>query len=247
MPKSISLNSIKATIIGLINGHYHLWFITMLIGLYIAIPILKKICEDKKTEEYFLIVAFIFTFILSFMSKIPVVGQYLGLNLFNITVPIVSGYSSYFILGHYLNTYQLSKKKEKLIYILGAISVLFTITATYYFSIYKGYPSEAFYNYLIVNTLCVSASIFLLFKNYISKIKLSDKLNNIIVKISNLTFGIYLVHDFLITLFTKLQLINNSIICSLLIPLIAIGIFILSLICSYIISKIRYIIILKNL
>ena len=50
--KTISLSILKLTYLDFINSHYTLWFITMLIGLYMAIPIFKKICEDKKIEEF---------------------------------------------------------------------------------------------------------------------------------------------------------------------------------------------------
>lgn len=235
--KTLNLFALKRTFIEFINSHYTLWFITMLVGLYMAIPIYRKICEDKKTEEYFLILSLIFVFILPLMTQAPIISKCLTTGIFNITVPVVLGYSGYFLLGHYLNTYEFSKKYEKTIYILGTISLIFTIVATYFFSVYKGYASEAFYNYLIINTLLVAVAIFTLFKNRISKIKTSNKFNNIVIKISKLTFGVYLVHDFFIIFFSMLE-INSSIPLSLATPIIAIIIFILSLICSYIISKI---------
>lgn len=235
--KTINLFTLKSIFIGFINSHYTLWFIIMLIGLYMSIPICKKICEDKKTEEYFLILSLVFAFVLPAINQAPIINKYLTTGIFSITVPIALGYSGYFILGHYLNTYTISKRNNKIIYILGIISLIFTIIATDIFSNYKGYASEAFYNYLMINTLFVAIAIFVLFKNNIPKLKTSNMFDSIIIKISKLSFGIYLIHDFFVSFFSMLNL-ESSFLISISSPIIAIVIFILSLICSYIISKI---------
>lgn len=234
-------NLIKYIINDFFKSYGHLWFLTMLIGLYISIPILRKICEDKKIEEYFLILSFIFTFIFPFILKIPGLSFYFQNSIFAFTVPIVSGYSGYFILGHYLNTYEISKTNEKIIYLLGFISVIFTIASTSLFSIYKGSPLETFYGYLLINTALVAIAIFILFKNHISKIKLSNKSSNRLKKLSKLTFGIYLIHQIFIILATTYNIFNSSITSAFLTPVYTLIIFILSLLCSYLISKIPFI------
>lgn len=219
----------------------HLWFLVMLVGLYMAIPILRKICEDKKTEEYFLLLSLIFTFTFPFLLNVPKLSFYFQNSIIGFAVPVVSGYSGYFVLGHYLNTYEISKKKEKIIYVLGIISVIFTIIATYLFSLYKGYASEAFYNYLLINNLLSAVAVFILFKNHVSKIKISDKTNTKIQKLSKLTFGIYLIHQTFIILATTYNILTPSIVNSLLTPFYTLVVFMLSLICSYIISKIPFV------
>ena len=234
-------NIFKYIINDFFKSYGHLWFLVMLIGLYMAVPILRKICEDKKTEEYFLILSLIFTFIFPFILNIPIINFYFQNSIISVTIPIVSGYSGYFVLGHYLHNYEISKKKEKILYILGIGSVIFTIVATYLFSIYKGYASEAFYNYLLINNLLSATAIFILFKKNVSKIKLSNKATNKIQKLSKLTFGIYLIHQIFIILATTYNIFNYSIISALLTPIYTLIIFIISLICSFIISKIPFI------
>ena len=234
-------NIFKYIINDFFKSYDHLWFLVMLIGLYMAIPILRKICEDKKTEEYFLLLSFIFTFIYPFILNIKNISFYFQNSIISFYVPIVSGYSGYFILGHYLNTYELSKNKEKTIYILGSVAIIFTIVATSILSMYNGFPLTTFYDYLSINTALVAIAIFILFKNHISKIKLSNKTNSIIKKISKLTFGIYLIHQTFIILATTYKIFNSSIKSAILTPIYTLIIFILSLICSYLISKIPFI------
>lgn len=38
---------------GIITSYYHLWFLPMIAGIYICLPIIKKISEDDKISNYF--------------------------------------------------------------------------------------------------------------------------------------------------------------------------------------------------
>lgn len=108
---------LKSFIVDVCAGHFHLWFSKMLLGLYVMIPIFKAIVADKKAEQYFLCIAFITTFIIPYIL-FPAIAHFskeLGLfceNFFDsLGIKIASGYSGYFVLGHYLNTYDLGIKK----------------------------------------------------------------------------------------------------------------------------------------
>lgn len=237
--QNISIQSLKKTISGFFNSHYHLWFLNILIGIYLMIPILKIISENKKAEEYFIILSFIFASFLPFISNISIINKILNTNIFNISIPLGINYTGYFLLGHYLNNYKLENKKEIAIYILGALSLIFTIIITSIISIYKGKPTDYFYNYLLPNIYFISTSIFILFKYHISKISILKKYNNIIIKLSNLTFGIYLIHDFFIIILKKANILFPSLISSTLTPLISLAIFLLSALVVLIISKIK--------
>lgn len=50
----------QGRLINFISAPYHLWFIFMIIGLYMMIPILKKVVENMYTLRYFLFMSFIF-------------------------------------------------------------------------------------------------------------------------------------------------------------------------------------------
>ena len=61
-----------------ITGHYHLWFLYMIVGLYLLIPLLRPIAQSETLMRYFLLLALIFTFLLpqlvlysSFISPEP--------------------------------------------------------------------------------------------------------------------------------------------------------------------------------
>ncbi|MBR2661951.1 MAG: acyltransferase family protein [Clostridia bacterium] len=56
--------SIASFVSSFIKGHYHLWFIYMIIGLYIITPMLNRIVSDEKLLRYFLILSFVFAIVI---------------------------------------------------------------------------------------------------------------------------------------------------------------------------------------
>lgn len=82
-----------------------------------------------------------------------------------------------------------------------------------------------------------STSLFIFFKNNFNDLTINKKNNNIIQKISQHTFGIYLIHpliiDKIVRKFNLLSLINNDV---FLIPFISIIVFVISFLISIILK-----------
>ncbi|WP_225556222.1 acyltransferase family protein [Flavobacterium columnare] len=78
------------------------------------------------------------------------------------------------------------------------IGILTTICATFFATKYKGKFYEGFYSYLMPNVLIVSIGIFLVFKDFI---KFNSKTISFFSKYS---YGIYLIHIFVMTNLEKL-------------------------------------------
>ena len=57
--------SLTNFVLEIISGHYHMWYIFMICGLYILTPILKKIAESESVTKYYILLAIIFTFIIN--------------------------------------------------------------------------------------------------------------------------------------------------------------------------------------
>ena len=122
----------------IIEGPVHFWFLKILIGLYVTIPILRMITQNKRSEEYFLIVALITAFVLPmFFTFIGLYNEsYKSFALYHYNafgIRIASGYVGYFVLGHYLFTYRLSGLAKRFIYIMGLFSVLSVIFLTHWY------------------------------------------------------------------------------------------------------------------
>ena len=202
----------------------HLWFLYTIIGLYIITPILRVFTKhaSKKEIEYFL---FIFA-IIGFIQK-----------KFEFPIVELSGYVGYFIAGYYFSHFTLEKKTEWIIKIAGAVSVIATIVLTAVFSIKANKPTEVFYQYLNPTTMLEAYGIFLIFKDYFEN-KVMTTSGDYIVKISKLTFGIYLVHEFFNMIFGKIGFAVDIISPIAMIPLRSLITFILSMLVIFVISKI---------
>ena len=81
---NIYYNDFNTTLDQLINGHFHMWFILMMIGLYLVTPLLRKIVEEKSTIRLFLILALIFAMFLPDLVKVLESFLDLGYGLFTI-------------------------------------------------------------------------------------------------------------------------------------------------------------------
>ena len=92
----------------IITGHYHMWFILMIIGLYVCVSFIKPVTNHKNVSRYYLLVAFSLAFfwpqvvtlfndfggnfVIRAVSKINCNISFMYMN------NIVAGFVSYFIL-----------------------------------------------------------------------------------------------------------------------------------------------------
>jgi len=222
----------------IITGHYHLWFLFMIIGLYIITPMLRKIVQnDRKATEYFLLLWLLFTVVLPIIIKIPALVK-LNVIISKLNFYFVLGYVGYFIGGYYLETYTICNRVRNVIYSLGILGIISTIVLTYNISMMQGKANGILYGYFAPNVMFVSVAVFIFFKYEISKIKFNRRSLKIINTLSSCTFGVYLVHDFFNIILSKNGLNTMTFYPIISVPSIAILIFILSFAVSYIISKI---------
>lgn len=175
------------------GGSPHLWFLFAMIGLYIATPILRKVTEDKKILEYFLIVWFSISLCFNFMYLIfdmNILKYIREKTAFSVAI----NYSGYYCLGYYLHTYGLTKKQTKLLYLFGSLSLILNNALTIFFSFKNGVAESKFLTALIPTTALYSAGVFVFFKNLCERKTFSKKKQAFIFKFSKYTFGIYLSH-----------------------------------------------------
>lgn len=210
------------------KGIFQLRFLTTILGFYLCVPVLKLITkkENKKVLQYLMIILFIFTSLNTLIKDI--ININLGYSI------VFSGYLLYFILGYYINTFDIDKKYCYFIYGIGLLSLIMTPILTISNSINMAKPMETYLNYSSFNVYLYSASIFLLAKNMFKDYE-EGKLLRLL---SKSYFGVYLIHGFVLGF---IKYINFFDIVSLkyvnviiLLPII----YIISLIPSLIISKI---------
>ena len=168
---------------------YHLWFLYMMIGIYLAWPVINVYIKSatEKNILYFLVLWFVVN------SVLGIINIFSGLET-SIEVNIFTGYIGYFLLGYYLITFTFSKSTLNTIYLLGVAGFAISIITPYVcFKMGFARTDDIIATDFTPDVvLCVTA-LFLWFKNNI-KGSGQNILGKIIAQISDCAFGIYLVH-----------------------------------------------------
>ena len=131
------------------KSYFHLWYLPMLIGLLIITPMLWEIVNSargKQWEEYMIVLFLVFQILPYTINYFPLPWKDHIMDILQTVQPeMVTGYIGYFILGHYLSHYEVSKKLEYLVYVLGVILILAAIGLCYISSQKSGKPIQSFY------------------------------------------------------------------------------------------------------
>ncbi|MBQ9985537.1 MAG: acyltransferase family protein [Oscillospiraceae bacterium] len=180
-------------------GHYHMYFLFIIASLYVAVPILRKICENKKTAVYFLILAVLSVFILPSVAKLPHMSFLYDIDE-KMRFRLVGGYSAYFIGGYYLNRTELSKPGRRIIYVLGIAAFIATAALTKYFSMKTNSVFDGFYSWFSITTMLEAVCVFVFAKHHFSSSLKTERGERLLSALSKLTFGVYLVHVLVIKL-----------------------------------------------
>lgn len=169
----------------------HFWYIYMIIGLYLFIPIIGKWIRNSTENEtlYFLVIWFIVLIVNQpYISKIKPA----------IDFSYFSGYLGYLVLGHYLTIKTAGNKHQTnlLAFTLIFTGLTITVLGTFLVQQYTKLPGGTFYNPLSPGILIYSAGIFLWFKHKDISSKPLIFVRNTVSKYS---YGIFLVHIFILS------------------------------------------------
>lgn len=186
---------IKPVLLEMMSGRYHLWFVPMLTGIYMLLPILRTWTKNAGKKElcYFLGLFFVMqilreTFYVFVLS--PNVKQFAG----SIDIEMACSYIGYFVLGYYIAHVGIPKKYHKWIYTAGGVGLAGALFFGSFLSILRDTPSAAAYDSYSIFTFFVVVSLFLFFQEVPGKIQFPQWAVRIAGELSAATFGIYLLH-----------------------------------------------------
>ncbi len=176
-------------------GRYHLWFLPMLVGIYMLLPVIKTFTDhcSKRTLEYFLLLFVIVQIGKSTLGiiQLPTIANVLVQLL---DVEMVCSYVGYFVLGYYLYHYGLVHVWQVRIYFLGAVSlVLAALISNRVSGYYMAPKAEAFDSYSVF-TFLVTVAVFVFFQEKLSGIRFKKMTQKLLLELSANTFGVYLIH-----------------------------------------------------
>ena len=153
-----------------VSGHYHMWYLFTAAGLYMAVPLLRKITEDEKLTKYYLGISFIFNVVVYTLLSLvgPAIKHHALSTLISalksdynfMYLDFFTGFFFYFVLGHYLRHHEFGKKMRLVLYLLAIAGFFGTVVPEALISRMNGQPYGAFYLYLIMNGYAILYSSF---------------------------------------------------------------------------------------
>lgn len=182
----------------LLHGHYHMWFLFTIVGLYMIVPFLSELVKSERLVRYFLLLSLLETFLLpqidSLLAANAADGVYaLDGMLSYLRINFVLGFTGYFLLGWYLHKKQLGKRAVLAICVIGVLGFVSTILFTRLWSLRQGEPSQLFYSFLNTNVLMEAVIVFVLAKQFYR-----GRGARFLSALSKYSFGAYLVHALVI-------------------------------------------------
>lgn len=231
-PVRIALSILKTMYLG--DVEIHLWFLYILIGVYLVAPILRVFVSAASRRDlmYFIALWFVATPLLELAQRL--VGLPTAL-----VIPVVGGYVGYFIMGYWLADVALNRRGRLLSAIGIIVAVAITFFGTNILSANAGPINAYFYSYFSLPTILASICGFLLLKDLGQNIGGVGKPLRVV---SAASFGVYLVHIFVIYLLRNgnlgFRLYSWMAPSIYMIPLTALAAFALSFIAVSILRKI---------
>lgn len=212
-----------------------MWFVFLILGFYLLLPIVRKICENKVVLEYYLGLWVLIAFI------VPITASFLKLDwintwIYKLNMNLLIGYLGYFLLGYYLKKYPLSKKIQVLVYIGGVVGFLYTVTGTILQSYIKDIYCESFFSPGSWNVFLYVTAIFTFFAN-------RNQINfgySFVGKTARYSFVIYMIHPFFLEKLNMIGITTISFSSLFSVPILTFLIFICSYVVAAVIHRIPY-------
>jgi surface polysaccharide O-acyltransferase-like enzyme len=231
-PLGVALSMLKVMYLG--DVEIHLWFLYILIGIYLAVPVLRVYVSNASRRDliYFVALWFLATPLLELAHRL--VGFQTAL-----VIPVVGGYVGYFVMGYLLADVELNSRGRLLSALGCMLAIAFTYFGTNLLSAVSGPIDAYFYSYFSPPSVLASICGFLLLKDLGS---MFGKLGGTIRVLSSASFGIFLIHIFVVEILRKgvlgFRLYSWMGPSVYMIPLTALAVFVLSFIIVFVMRKI---------
>jgi surface polysaccharide O-acyltransferase-like enzyme len=196
--------NVKSFVLKFFYGHYHMWYLYMMIGLYLITPYLRCFVSYEKRN----MVLFFIGISLLVQLTSPVIKEfssiwspltYISTFINKFQMQFFCGYAVYYLTGWYIVHVGFDKKIIKYgIYTVGILSAIITIL---YVRLTGDYNNA--YSNMNIFVFLYSIGVFCALVDL--KISADQKKENIIETMSRLTFGVYILHPLLLVIFKKIM------------------------------------------
>ena len=220
--------------------HNVFWFIFVIVGLYLIVPLLRIFVQHAQRKEvlYFLVACFVTA------ALNPLFEKYFHLKI-GFELSAFMGFVGYFVLGHYVRNVRVDKKLLFINLGLMLFGVFWTVFGLNYTLEVKGVLDPYFAWVTTPSLVLSSIASFFVIKFLGQKFQSIKSVfwKKLIVILSQLSFGIYLIHHVINLAFMSgklgFQLTAISFHITLASPVVALLIFIVSAVIVFIFEKIN--------
>lgn len=176
-------------------GRYHLWYLPMLLGIYVLLPILRSWVQhaQRKNLQYFLTLFVVLQVlretVISFVKNQELL-HYLSLG----EIQMVCSYLGYFVLGYYIAHVGIPRKFHKYFYLAAIPGAMLNVLISCAQTVRDGSPNGTVYDSFGLFTFLIVVAVFLLFTERLQSHSWSGSGAAVITEVSKGTLGIYLMH-----------------------------------------------------
>lgn len=220
----------------IILGHYHMWYLYMIVGLYLATPFIRGFVtvKNKNIILVFIGISLLIQYVPQALKMIPCmmnVSRLLIKFINKFYLNFFTGYITYYLTGWYIVHIGIKKKNTRsVMYIMGILCIVAIIVNV----AYTGNYDIAYSNYnLLVFIYSVSVFLFL-YTVYSKRANLNQKA---MVLFSKLTFGVYIIHPAILAIAKILINFDNTLVCILSQYIVVV---LISFSSTYIVSKLPF-------
>ena len=186
---------VKAILREMLLGRYHLWFLPMIAGIYVLLPVLKEWISHAKEENirYFLALFLVIQIGGETLRALTVTDE-LHYILDLMKIEMVCSYIGYFVWGYYLTHIRISDKLCRLFYVAALPAVVCNVLLGNHLAHRAGEPLGAIYDSYGIFTFIVVTALYLFAVNKVSTYRFGKTSERIVKEIAGNTLGIYVMH-----------------------------------------------------
>lgn len=186
----------------LFAGHFHLWFLPMIMGIYMLVPLFRLATKTIRGTAYVFFVSLAFSVLFPMLQDLgwaPDAELITGLN----NVGFISSHVCFFFAGWLFHKADLSRGQRLFIYALGILATIAVFTGTWRLTAREMVHNEDMQSDSNFLTGIQGIALFVLVKQLCKGKSFKPETQAALKSYSALTFGVYLVHVMLIALLDR--------------------------------------------
>ena len=211
-----------------VTGHYHLWYLPFVCGLYLTIPFLQKIVTDEDLGRKLLAVSLVVGGIIPWVGDLtalcfPALGGVVGSLKNSLHYTFFFDLLAVVLLGYRLSRREFTAGQRRVIYAAGILGAVLTLPLTLWASGRTGGPNALFCQHSAPTTLAAAAAVFVFARYHLTR------LPGWVQWMAERSFGVYLSHVLVLEVLEKLGIHALAADPVWTVPVIGAGAFLLSL------------------